>query len=96
MRLSFSINGTVFKYPGAGGWHFVSVPKKESEKVKKSKATRVGFGFVKVKAKLGKTVWDTSLFPTKEGHYLLSIKGTVRTKEGILEGDVVKIQCSLL
>jgi hypothetical protein len=56
------------------------------------KGTR-GFGSIKVRAKIGKSVWDTSLFPSKEGPYLLAIKKSVRFDEGIEAGDVVKISC---
>jgi hypothetical protein len=49
-------------------------------------------GFVYITAKIGKTSWDTALFPHKiSGLYLLSVKASVRKKENIWEGDVVKI-----
>lgn len=54
-----------------------------------------GFGSIRVKVKIGKTSWNTSLFPSKEGSYLLAIKASVRAKEGIGENDVVKITCTL-
>lgn len=53
-------------------------------------------GFVYVKAKIGKTEWDTALFPEKQsGAYLLSIKKIVRKKEDIWEGDIVEISFEL-
>lgn len=90
----FIVKGKVWVYPGLGGWHFVYVDKKFSEKLKKEKTTnRVGFSFVKIKARLGKTEWNTSLFPTKEGPYLLSIKASVRKKEAVYDGDDVTVRC---
>ncbi len=45
-----------------------------------------------IKAKVGKTSWDTALFPhTKEGVYLISIKESIRKKEEILEGDILDV-----
>ncbi len=94
---TFKVSGKVWVYPGLGGWHFVYVDKKLSEKLKKEKkTTKVGFSFVKIKAKVGKTEWNTSLFPTKEGPYLLSIKAQVRKKEGIYDGGNVVVHCKLL
>ncbi len=69
---------------------------KESKWLKeKYRGKKVGWSYIPVKATLGKTSWKTTLFPTKEGPYLISIKADVRTKEGIREGDKVIIRCTL-
>lgn len=88
---SFSFQGKVWKYGGVGGWHFVYVEKKISEKIKAIGVKKVGFGFIKIRATLGKTSWNTTLFPTKEGVYLIAVKAVVRKKESVQEGDNVKI-----
>lgn len=94
---SFSVKGKVWKYHGASGWHFVYIDKKISEKLKAEKNTKkVGWSLLKIKAKIGKTEWNTALFPTKEGPYLIAIKASVRKKEGILEDDTVRITCTLI
>jgi len=95
---SFEIKGKVWRYPGEAAWYFVYVPKDLSQRIKDSARNKkkVGFHFVKVKATVGKTTWNTSLFPTKDGPYLIAIKADVRHKEGIAEGDSVKIMCSLV
>lgn len=92
----FSVRGKVWKYPGAGGWHFIYIDKKISNELKKKKLRKVGLGYIPVKVKLGKTEWNTTLFPSKEGPYLLSIKADVRKREGILEGDSVEITCAVI
>jgi hypothetical protein len=96
MAKPFTITGNVFKYPGAGGWHFIGVPKKESAKIKASDATRVGWGFVRVRAKVGESAWETTFFPTKTGEYLLSINVKVRKREDIFDGDTITVACELL
>jgi hypothetical protein len=95
---SFEVKGKVWRYPGEAAWYFVYVPQKPSQQIKDTARNKkkVGFHFVKVKATIGKTTWNTSLFPTKDGPYLIAIKADVRHKEGIDEGDAVKINCSLL
>ncbi len=89
-----TIKNKIWKWPGVAGWHFVYVDKKISEEIKtKCKKYIYGSGFVGITATLGKTTWDTALFPhTKEGVYLLSIKASVRKKEQVFEGDLVKIK----
>lgn len=95
---SFEVKGKVWRYEGAGGWNFVYVPEKLSRQIKDTarNKSKAGFHFVKVKATVGKTTWNTSLFPTKDGPYLLAIKADVRHKESIAEGDIVKIICLLI
>lgn len=95
---SFEVKGKVWRYQGEGAWFFVYVPEKLSRQIKDTvrNKKKVGFQFVKVKATIGKTTWNTSLFPTKDSPYLLAIKADVRHKESIAEGDAVKITCRLL
>lgn len=54
-----------------------------------------GFGSIPAKAQIGKTKWNTSLFPTKEGTYLLPVKLNVRNEEGIDTDDVVTVRLLL-
>jgi hypothetical protein len=95
-KKNFMVKGTLFKYPGAGGWHFIEIDKKTSAFIKEAKATKVGWGFVKVRATIGATSWNTTFFPTKQGPFLLSVKAAVRKKEDVFEGDRVTVQCELL
>jgi hypothetical protein len=75
------------------GWHFVTLPKKESDEIKKNfGAKKRGWGSLRVTATIGKTTWKTSIFPDKKaGAYLLPLKAEVRKKEGIGEGDAFKL-----
>lgn len=100
MAKVYKIKGKVWRWPtisagksGDMGWYFISVDKKLTEELKKiGKKYIYGSGFIGISAKVGKTKWDTALFPyTKEGIYLLSIKGIVRKKESVLEGDVINV-----
>jgi len=100
MRKSFKIKTKVWRWltspgqggPGDGGWHFVTLDKKLSEDIRKV----FGKGMIKVAVKVGKTSWDTSLFPHRLSQaYLLAIKKNVRAKEDIWEGDKVKISFTI-
>lgn len=57
---------------------------------------RKGFGSAKVRATVGDTCWNTSVFPHKEsGGWLLPVKAAVRKAEGLAEGDAVTVTVSL-
>jgi hypothetical protein len=90
------IRGRISKYPGPGGWCFVSMGDEDSRKLKAEKRIgRTGFGYVPVTATLGSSTWRTTLFPTKEGPYMLAIKADVRAKERIGVGDDVCVRCAV-
>ena len=96
MPTTYRITGKIWKYPGFGGWHFVTIRKKTSRDMRDfMKGQTRGFGSIRVEARVGKSRWKTSVFPTKEGTYLLPVKSTVREKEGLEEGDLVKAELSL-
>ncbi len=87
----FSFKAEVWRWPGYAGWHFVSLSKEMSEKIKKI-GKSYGAGFIKVKVTVGTYSWVTALFPHKESQaYLLSIKKNVRKKVGVYEGDNIKV-----
>jgi hypothetical protein len=95
--MMITVRGKVWKYQGFGGWHFFTLGKTVSGRIKKlTLDSRRGFGSVRVAAQIGKTEWKTSLFPTKEGKYLLAIKSEVRKKEQIEHGDTVSVRLTLL
>lgn len=98
--MKFIVKNKVWVWPGppagGGGWHFVYVDGENKKKIDKV-GKKYGAGFVKVMAKIGKTQWQTALFPhKKEDCYLISIKQAVRKKEGIFVGDSVTIKVQLI
>lgn len=80
-------------YPGNAAWHFITVPKKESTQIKEKHGKNArGWGSLPVSVTVGKTTWETSIFPdSKTGTYLLPVKAVVRRAEGIGEGDSLSI-----
>lgn len=81
----------VWLYPGMAGWHFLTVPKKHSDEIKKKfGANARGWGSLPVTVTIGKTSWRTSIFPDKKaGAYLLPLKAEVRRKEKLADEDEV-------
>lgn len=93
----FKIKSQVLLYPGVAGWHFISIPKKESEKIKKDFNTlKRGWGSIPVIVVLGKTTWKTSIFRDRQsGGYLLPIKSEIRKKEHIFSEDIISFSLTI-
>lgn len=85
IKLEYKMRARVWLYPGAAGWHFVTLPAKDSEAIKKAfGVAQRGWGSLPVTATVGKTSWKTSIFPDKQlGAYVLPLKAEVRKKENI-------------
>lgn len=79
------------------GWHFITVPKKESAVIKENFGKHArGWGSLKIRATLGKTSWDSSIFPDrKSGTYLLPLKKEIRKKEGVEAGDRIDFSINI-
>ena len=88
----------VWLYPGNSAWHFASVPKDISEKMKKKYGSSAkGWGSLPVNAKIGASTWKTSIFPDKRsGTYLLPLKAGIRKKEEIFDGDTIQLSLAIL
>ena len=74
-------------------WTFVSLPAEESAEIKEfAGGIPRGFGSVKVTATIGATTWRTSIFPSKDGVYVLPLKKAVRKAEGLAIDDVATVK----
>jgi hypothetical protein len=79
---SFKLKADVWLYPGLVAWHFLTLPKKESDQIKAMTGPRRGWGAVRVTVTIGKTTWQTSIFPDKKaGAYFLPLKAEVRKRK---------------
>lgn len=98
MKNEFQIKTKVWVYPGMAAWRFATIPKEISEEISEVFAPfKRGWGSLKVRVSLGKTVWETSIFPDKkEGVYLLPLKAAVRKKEAIEDEDEVEFKLEIL
>ena len=99
MKNNFILKAKVWLWQGPTPWHFISVDKVNSEKIKKIQLGKLrrGWGAVKVRVTIGKNSWATSVFPDKRsGTYLLPLKLEIRKKEGIMASDIVKVILELI
>lgn len=89
-NIEYNLRGRVYEWQGKGAWHFVNLSKKQSKEIKNLHGDLTGgFGSIRVEVSLGSTTWKTSIFPSKEGYYLLPLKAAVRKAEGVAAGDII-------
>ena len=75
-----------------GSWHFLTVPPSQAADIRfDSMGMRGGFGSVRVEACIGDVAWTTSLFPHRDGGYILPIKADIRRRARIVAGDEVTV-----
>jgi hypothetical protein len=89
--MTIEFNGRIWFWAGPAPHHFVTVPAKHCRSLKAvSAAVTYGWGMIPVTIRIGKSEWETSLFP-KDGRYIVPIKASVRKAEKLDEGDQVTI-----
>lgn len=88
---NYQVKAKVWLYPGIGGWHFVTIPIKQSKIIRALYSNKArSFGSISVSVTIGKTQWKTSLFPDKKSKsFLFAIKAEVRKKENISVDDII-------
>lgn len=98
MALTYTFNKELWLYHGNGAWYFITLPVEYADEIKQiSTAIKRGFGSVKVSATIGKTVWNTSIFPDSNSKsYLLPIKKEIRMKNDLKVGKKAKVIISII
>ncbi len=87
---SYSFTSPLWKYSGESAWHFITLPAEVSARIKFLQTGRRGFGSVRVLARIGKSTFETSVFPdSQSGCFLLPVKVSIRKAEEIGHGDAV-------
>jgi hypothetical protein len=98
-REQLRICAPLWRWTGQGngaGWFFITVNGAAAEALSGTALMRRlegmgrGFGSLRVQVTIGDTRWQTSVFPMKDGGWLLPVKAAVRKAEQIGEGCEVK------
>ena len=96
----FTHTAALWRWSGGNGgsWFFLTIDGEAGEALCATALMRRlelgqsrGFGAIKVTALIGDSRWSTSVFPAKDGGYMLPVKAAVRRAEQIGEGDEVAI-----
>ncbi len=80
-------------------WHFLTIEGEAADAIhalalmrRLESGRRRGWGAMKVRAAIGDTAWETSIFPDKSsGGWMLPVKAAVRKAEGLVAGDTVQV-----
>jgi uncharacterized protein DUF1905 len=95
MTIRIAFTGDLWYWRGPSPYHFVTVPEDGSVRLRSvAPDVTYGWGMIPVRARIGDTVFETSLFP-KNGGYVLPVKDKVRMAEGLAEGDPVKVELTV-
>lgn len=102
---AFTITAPLWRWQSAtapAAWFFVMIADDAADGIRMAAIGgqwldgRKGFGSARVEAKIGDTIWKTSVFPHREsGGWLLPVKAAVRKAEGLAEGDELTVTVSL-
>lgn len=95
---TFRLKAKVWLYAGKSAWHFATLPKRVTNQIKSLfGGLERGWGSFPVSVTIGKTTWQTSIFPdSKTATFLLPLKAEVRKKESLVEGKTITIKIELL
>ncbi|MEP1932083.1 MAG: DUF1905 domain-containing protein [Roseibium sp.] len=94
-----TFSAKAWKSKGQGAWTFVTMPTDIADQIRflMSGQKAKGWGMIKVKARIGSSDWDTTIWPDKTSDsYLLPLKAAVRKSEKISEGDSVTVDLRLV
>ncbi len=90
--------GPVFRWDArAEAWFFIGLPASLSAEIREIPRIPRGFGAVRVRVQVGRTVWRTSIFPdAARGVYVLPLKRSVREAESIAEGVEIDVRLHVI
>lgn len=103
-RERFGQRAALWRWVGASGgnWFFVRFTGEVAEAIsalalmrRLETGKRRGWGSLKVEARIGATVWRSSIFPGDGDTWLLPVKRAVRGTEGLNEADEVEVEIAL-
>ena len=93
--LDLDFTGGLWHWRGPSPFYFVSVPDAESRELNAlSNAVTYGWGMIPVRARIGSSEWETSLWP-KAGQYIVPVKDAVRRAEKLDVGDSVAVRLNV-
>lgn len=96
--MTYSFTAPLWLYSGEkAAWHFITLPEDLASEIADRHALQTrGFGSLKVAVTIGKTTWQTSIFPDKKANsYFLPIKAAVRKAESLTANDITAVQLQI-
>lgn len=96
--MKYAFEGVVRLWPANEKFFLLPLPKEISAEIfEVSDGLTAGFGSLKVEARIGSTVWRTSIFPDSATKtFELPLKAEVRKRNGLAVGSVALCEIELL
>ena len=93
----YEVTTEVRRYPGVGGWHYVTLPAEVVDDIRERFGSSArAFGSLPVSVEIGHSEWTTSVFfDNNTSSYLLPVKADVRRREEVAEGDTVTVRLAI-
>lgn len=76
-------------------WFFATMPGEISVELRELPAPPRGFGSLRVQARIGASIWNTSIF-FDGAAFVLPLKKAIRIAQDISEGDIVLVDLDVL
>jgi hypothetical protein len=98
MQVDFAAQLWIWDARPGENWAFVTLPADASDEIlERTGGTRRGFGAVRVRAAIGTSTWQTSIFPDgKRGAYVLPVKKAIRKAQSLEPGDTAEVRVDVL
>lgn len=98
MKDTFSFKAKVQVFEGPAAWYYLMLPVNVAEEIEFFFAhLKLGWGSLPVEVTVGEITWKTSIFTVKKNNsFMLPLKLEIRKKEGINEGDLIKVTLKIL
>ncbi|MFA5885921.1 MAG: DUF1905 domain-containing protein [Acidimicrobiia bacterium] len=96
--MTYEFDASLWRHDGDAAWFFVTLPFAVADDIEERYGrAAAGFGSVRVRVRVGRTEWSTSLFPdAKRKSYLLPVKKAVRRAENLDDGSPVHIEIEVV
>lgn len=88
---AFSFTGPLFRWEQRPAFRMVVVPADLADALSLVGGPPRGFGSIRVDARIGATVWRTSIFPIGDGAFVVPVKQSVRATERLADGQNVSV-----
>lgn len=76
-------------------WFFATMPEELSLELRELPAPPRGFGSLRVRARIGSSIWATSIFFSGTA-FVLPLKKAIRQEQSIEEGDIVVVDLDII
>ena len=95
MGATYRFTADLWEWEARASWFFVTLPVDAAADIRELPMPPRGFGSVPVRARIGSSEFDTSIFPSDDS-YVLPVRRAVRVREGLEAGGPVDVEVEVV